>query len=455
MQSQLVILVSLNSVFKIGVGSILSRIKRSNLLILFSILSVLTISLTIIPASALLSQNTASWFWTSDTRIVASALGDVNGDGFPELVTAGYYNDGIRWNTMLHVLNRSTLAIENVAWWNWGSDTQISALAIGDVNNDGINDIVAVGSYFDGVNWEAVIHVLDISTTSTSFTIKNVGWWKFGNDTELSAVAIGDVNGDGIKDIVTAGSYFDGVRRNTMLHVFDANPTTGSYNLLNVGWWNWGSDTYLNSVAVGNVTGSTTLDIVTAGTYFDGVHNSAMLHVLGASTTSTAFVIRNVGWWNWGGDTVISAVAIGNLTGGAINSIVTGGYYSDGLRTNSMLHVFAASTTSTAFTIQAVTWWYRLSNTNIKSVAIGNFTGSAALDIVTLGVANDGTRNNAQLRVFAGAPLAFKSEADWFTTSNTEGNAVVIDNTASGGRITTCGQFFDNTFGNAQIIIWG
>jgi hypothetical protein len=434
---------------------ILPRMKGLKILFMVSVLFMVTIVMSLVPAEAIISQNTASWFWTSDTRIVASALDDVNGDGVSELVTVGYFNDGFRWNTMIHVLNDSNLALENVAWWNWGNDTQISAVAIGDVNGDGTKEIVTVGSYFDGTNWEAVVHVFNVSTTSTALIIKNLGWWKWGNDTQISAVAIGDVNGDSINDIVTVGSYFDGVNYEAVVHVLDASTTSTALVIKNVGWWKWGADTYINAVAIGNVTGSSTLDIVTAGTYFDGTRNSAMLHVLGASTTSTAFVIRNVGWWNWGGETIISAVTVGNVTGGSLNNIVTGGYYFDGVRTNSMLHVFNASTTSTAFNIQSVTWWYRISNTQIKSLAVGNFSGAASLDVATLGIANDGFRDNAQLRVFNGAALTLKSEANWFTTSNTEGNSVLIDVNPLGSRIVTAGSYWDNVRSNAQIVTWG
>ena len=53
------------------------------------------------------------------TLVAATATGDVNGDGKAEIVTAGYYNDGLRWNAQLIVWNASNMAVESVASWFW------------------------------------------------------------------------------------------------------------------------------------------------------------------------------------------------------------------------------------------------------------------------------------------------------------------------------------------------
>ena len=91
-------------------------LKISTMLFLIVLLSVSVLSQ---PASALVSQNVTSWFWTSDTNVAVTATGDVNGDGKAEIVTAGYYNDGTRWVTQLVVWNASTLTAINAQAWYW------------------------------------------------------------------------------------------------------------------------------------------------------------------------------------------------------------------------------------------------------------------------------------------------------------------------------------------------
>ena len=115
--------------------------KKQSMKLITIVLSIAFLSAAIMaaPASALISQNATSWYWTDDTNVSAIATGDVNGDGKPEIVTVGWFNDGTRSNAQLAVWNATTLALEKVASWFWTNETQISSVAIGDVNGDGNN----------------------------------------------------------------------------------------------------------------------------------------------------------------------------------------------------------------------------------------------------------------------------------------------------------------------------
>ena len=429
--------------------------KSWKLVSLLLIMVLLSIAFLARPTSAIISQNTASWYWNSDTNITSVAVGDVNGDNQNEIVVAGYFNNGVVWNAQIHVLNAVSLATENVGFWNWGSDTQISSVAIGDVNGDGKNEIVTGGQFFDGTRWTALVHVLSASTTSTALTVLNYGYWYWTGDTQISSVAIGDVNGDGKNEIVTGGAFNDGTRWNALLHVLNASTTSTAFTVLNYGNWYWTGDTQISSVAIGDVNGDGKNEIVTGGSYFDGTRNNALLHVLSASTTSTVFNVLNYGFWYWTGDTYINSVALGNITGAVGGlSIITGGSYFDGTRNNALLHVLSASTTSTALNVQNAAFWYWTGNTTINSVATGNFTGGSALDIVTAGSYNDGFHSNAQMLDLNGANMATISASHWFTTSDTSANSVTIGNTGFGNRIVVGGSYFDTLRSVAQLIIW-
>ena len=218
-----------------------SKVLRLSVLLLIT--AVLATTIAVKPASALISQNSANWFTGSDTSVVSVVVADVNGDGVKEIVTGGYFNDGTRWNAQVLVINASTMAMEKSGSWFWGGGTSIASIAVGDVNNDGKNEIVTGGSYFDGTRWNAQVAVLNASATSSALTVLNIGYWFWNSDTSVASVAVGDVNGDGKNEIVTGGSYFDGTRNNAQVAVLNASATSSALTVLNIGYWFWNSDT--------------------------------------------------------------------------------------------------------------------------------------------------------------------------------------------------------------------
>ena len=256
------------------------------------------------PVSALISQNAISWYWTDSTNISAIATGDVNGDGKPEIVTVGWFLDGTRNNAQLAVWNSSTLALINVVTWFWTSETQISSVAIGDVNGDGNMEIVTGGSYFDGTFFNSQLAVWNGNTLG----LINVVTWHWTSDTQISSVAVANITGTAGLSIIAGGSYFDGTRRVAQLTVWNGVTLA----LQNVKTWFWNADTYINSVAVGSITGGSSLSIVTGGSFNDGTRLNSQLVVWNAANLA----LNNVLTWYWTGDTEINSVAVANVTGG-------------------------------------------------------------------------------------------------------------------------------------------
>jgi len=405
---------------------------------ILSIIGLLTIVIMAKPASALISQNSVSYFWANDTNINAVAAGDVNGDGQTEIVTAGWFNDGLRWNAQLQVWNATTLAVESYSNWYWINDTQVSSIAIGDVNGDGKQEIVTGGTFFDGSIWNAQLTVWNGSTLA----VLNAVTWAWGNDTQVSSVAVGNFTGSKGLDIVTGGAFYNG-------SIWIAQLTTWNGTSLaveKVVAWAMGFNTYVNSVTVGSVTaGSNAPEIVTGGAFSDGVRNNAQLLLWNGTTLAVEKFVS----WFWTGDTEVNSVSIANLTGGNTASIITGGSFYDGLRFNSQLMIW-----NNVLSVQRLISWYTTSNTKIASIAVGNYTGGNSLDIITAGTFIDGTRNNGQLIDFNSTSLVVNSATQWFMFSDTTANSAVIGGTSFGNRVFTGGSFFDLTRSNAQLIIW-
>jgi hypothetical protein len=161
-------------------------------------------------------KRVSGWYWVSDTTITSVAAGDVDGDGSVEIVTGGYYYDGTRDVAQLSVWNGSTLALKQVLGWYWVGNTTINSVAIGDVDGDSHMEIVTGGWYYNGVNKIALLHVWN----GTTLALKNVKVWSWVGDTCINSVAAGDVDGDGSVEIVTGGYYYDGTRDVAQLTVW-------------------------------------------------------------------------------------------------------------------------------------------------------------------------------------------------------------------------------------------
>jgi hypothetical protein len=302
--------------------------KKLRVLAIVCITVLLSVAMVSRAADALISQNLVSWYWTSDTNVAAVATGDVNGDGQTEIVTAGYFNDGTRWVTQLSIFNGATLALLNVRTWYWTGDTQISSVAVANISGTATLDIVTGGAYFDGTRWVAQLSTWNGATLA----LENVRTWYWTGDTQISSVAVANINGGPALDIVTGGAYFDGTRWVAQLSVWNG----ATLALENVRNWYWTSNTTVNSIAIGDVNADGIQEIVTGGAFFDNTRWVSQLSVWNGPTLA----INNVQTWYWTSDTEIDSVAIANINGGTALDIVTGGSYFDNTRSNAQLAVW-------------------------------------------------------------------------------------------------------------------
>jgi hypothetical protein len=418
----------------------MTKNRLIKIITLVSIFAFVFASATFSPASALLSQNETHWYWTSDTNSVSQAIGDVNGDGQNEVVTGGYFNDGNRFNAQIIVWNPNTLSAISETHWYWTGETQLASLTLANITGGVGLDIISVGSYFDGTRWNSQLIVWNGTTLAAE---RFTHWFQTGN-TEVSSVAVANITGGTSLDIVTGGAYFDGTRWNAQLIIWNG-ATLAAEKMTN---WYWTSNTYINSLTVANMTGGSALSIITGATFFDGTRNNAQLITWdAASLTVTSWT-----FWYWTGNTEITSLATANITGSSSLDIVTGGDYSDNTRLNAQLIIWNGATMAAT----RLTHWYWTSNTKINAIAIYNLTGGPNLDIITAGYYNDGIRSYAQVIDWDSSNLAAKTWGNWYTTSNTVVNAVgVTPLSIAGNRIFAVGSYYDLTRSVAELSIWG
>jgi hypothetical protein len=143
-----------------------------------------------------------------------SSAGDVNGDGFDDvLIGAHWYSQEISGRGKAYLFYGSKTGLSSIpAWTKTGTQTEeylgIHVTTAGDVNGDGFSDIAISSRGFDNVEPdEGRIYVFHGSSSGLSNT---ADWMAESNQTgSLFGVwlnSLGDVNGDGF-DELAVGAY--------------------------------------------------------------------------------------------------------------------------------------------------------------------------------------------------------------------------------------------------------
>jgi flagellin len=192
----------------------------------------------------------ATSYLTEGSTSKGLALGDLNGDGNLDLVTAGYNDAGSGFSTVRLGTGSGTFGSAT----SYATETLGSkAVKLNDLNHDGILDIITLGEVGSGAG---AFTVRFGTGTGTFGTARSYLTAEENND----AFTLGDINGDGNVDIVSTGYYsgtqFLNIRLGAANGTFGANTSIDGPN---------GSTDGSQAIGLGDFDGDGDLDLIAAG----------------------------------------------------------------------------------------------------------------------------------------------------------------------------------------------
>ena len=148
-----------------------------------------------------------------NTLVNSLKVGDLDGDGHPEIVTGGFTYDGDRAEGQLRIWdwNGTNLSLKSSQEWINDDITEVMCVSIGDVDKDAHNEIVTGGMLapYGSFNTNATSpdrgQVCVWGWNGKTLTLKESQDWAFAQGVSVWNVGISDLNNDGKVEIVSSG----------------------------------------------------------------------------------------------------------------------------------------------------------------------------------------------------------------------------------------------------------
>jgi hypothetical protein len=406
---------------------------------------------------------TANWTAESNQATAffgnsVSTAGDMNGDGYSDVIVgAPYFDNGLTDAGKVYVYFGSASGLS--ASPDWTTDGSISSMKLGfcvstagDVNGDGYCDVILGAPFLsNGESSEGRVYVFAGSSSGSIFQI----WWKESNQANAnfgySVSTAGDVNGDGFSDVIVGAP-------NSIYNPTDVGKAfvfCGSASGLSTSAnWTFQNDqldaNYGTSVSTaGDVNGDGYSDVIVGapyyklGQYYHGKVYAYYGSASGLSASENWALISDIGSAQFGR----SVSDAGDVNGDGFSDVIVGApyyyggqyyegwafaYYGSASGLNTSANWFAKSYQETSFFGESVS-------------TAGDVNGDGYGDVI-IGAPwfNNGQVKEGRAFVYFGSASGLSSYANWSTESDQ-------DNAYFGYSVSTAGDV--NGDGYSDVIV--
>jgi hypothetical protein len=374
------------------------------------------------------SDQAGAWFGNS-----VSSAGDVNGDGYSDVIVGAYwYDNGETDEGRAYVYHGSAAGLSLTPNWTAESDQTgarlgISVSTTGDVNGDGYSDvIVGAHEYDNGETDEGRAYVYHGSATGLSVAPD----WTAEADQEeagfgYSVSAAGDVNGDGYSDVIVGAVWYDnGETDEGRAYVYHGS---AAGLCLNAGWAAESDQSHAEfgySVSsAGDVNGDGYSDVIIGAPYYDnGQFNEGRAFVYHGSATGLSltpdWTAESDQEYAWLGRSVSTA---GDVNGDGYSDVIVGAMsYNNGEPSEGRAYVYHGS----AAGLSVMPDWIAEPDQNyayfgVSVSSAGDVNGDGFSDVIVGAYQYDnGQTDEGRAYVYHGSATGLSVTPDWTAESD-------------------------------------
>lgn len=304
--------------------------------------------------------------WEDDVNASAVAWGDFDGDGLDELAVGRSAHDGHRlviYDDVEHAFRQIKLLVDH-----WGDDFGVRAIAAGDIDNDGLDEIAVGRKGNDGIEIEIYddaqhdykflkdfgigdrnvndlefadadndgrqellvardgrdggTRIVVIQDASENFSQQSFAdWGTSANQRHATAVAVGDLDGDGSNEVAVGRNAGDHGR----VLVYRFNATSGQYGAIADFNHGWGAERGVTAMTMADVDGDQNDELIVGRNGCSGCDDGApRLFVYDTPLSNNAY--RTVAELDhgWGSERSVVSLTAADVDGDGFNEILAG-----------------------------------------------------------------------------------------------------------------------------------
>lgn len=287
---------------------------------------------------------------------------DFNSDGKPDLACANYGSDTV--SVLLNMTAPGAImpSFATQQTFSTGNNSSPNSVTAGDFNSDGKPDLASAN--FNSNNVSVLLNTTTLADGPLAFTSQQA----FATDYYPMAVTVGDFNGDGKSDLVSANYLGNTV--SVLLNTTapgEAMPTFGNQQAFSVGL-------YPSSAAVGDFNSDGKPDLAIGNRYSNTL--SVLLNTANPGATAPSFAIQQT----FATESYPWSVAVGDFNGDGRPDLASANEYSNTVSV--LINNTTPGAATPAFTTQQ-SFSLGATGTSPHSVAVEDFNGDGRPDLAT------------------------------------------------------------------------